>query len=309
MPLPSISLERLNAGLDHALLTDACETWGFFQLVDHGLPDEALTETLDAMATFFALPAARKRAIERTKDNPWGFYDRELTKNVKDHKEIFDVGPENGVQIPQWPEGEDLFKARISAFYASAEVIALRVVAHIARTLDSPPETLLASFEGHTSYLRLNYYPLCDDPAPASSPTVPIRGELGISHHSDAGAVTVLLQDGKPGLQVEHQGRWVSVEAPRGALIVNIGDVVQVWSNDRYQAPLHRVLASDTFRRFSAPYFLNPSFETNYAPLEATCREQPARYRPINWGAFRAGRAAGDYANYGEEIQIAQFRI
>ena len=118
-----------------------------------------------------------------------------------------------------------------------------------------------------------------------------------------------LLQDGNPGLQVEHKGSWVSAESPRGSLIINIGDVVQVWSNDRFKAPVHRVLASSRFVRYSAPFFLNPSFETDYAPLAAACVDEPARYRPINWGAFRAGRAAGDYANYGEEIQIAHFRV
>jgi isopenicillin N synthase-like dioxygenase len=110
-------------------------------------------------------------------------------------------------------------------------------------------------------------------------------------------------------LQVERNGQWNSVLADRGELIINVGDVVQVWSNDKYLAPIHRVLASSEFERFSAPFFLNPSFESYYAPLPAACTEESARYKPINWGAFRAGRAAGDYANYGEEIQIAHFRV
>ncbi len=119
----------------------------------------------------------------------------------------------------------------------------------------------------------------------------------------------MLLQDGHPGLQVEKEGRWHTVDAERGSIIINIGDVVQVWSNDRYKAPLHRVLASDTHTRYSAPFFLNPSFETNYAPLQSTQMHGRALYRPINWGEFRNGRAAGDYADVGEEIQIAHYRL
>ena len=70
------------------------------------------------------------------------------------------------------------------------------------------------------------------------------------------------------------------------------------------------MLANADYERYSAPFFYNPSYQTNYAPLPGTVSEQmPARYRPINWGEFRAGRAAGDYANYGEEIQISQFRV
>ena len=158
-------------------------------------------------------------------------------------------------------------------------------------------------------YLRLNHYPLCENPAPADAPTGPPVGHLGISHHSDAGAVTVLLQDGHSGLQVERNGTWHNVDADRGSIIINIGDVVQVWSNDRYQAPLHRVLASDCHVRYSAPFFLNPSFQTDYAPLQTAHRNDSPRYRPINWGDFRNGRAAGDYADVGEEIQIAHYRI
>ena len=308
MSIPTIHLARLDDGHDHDLLASACAEWGFFKLAAHDIPEKVCAQTLDAMERFFALPSQTKRAIERTKENPWGFFDRELTKNVKDHKEIFDIGPENESQIPQWPSGYPEFKLKIEQFYSASESIALRLVGHIAKTLNTQPAILLSSFEQHTSYLRLNYYPTCDNPAPASSPTVPLYGELGISHHSDAGAVTVLLQDGNPGLQVERHGEWFCVEAGRGELIINVGDVVQVWSNDRYKAPLHRVLASSEFERFSAPFFLNPSFESNYAPLPAICTQDTARYRPINWGAFRAGRAAGDYANYGEEIQIAHFR-
>ena len=307
--LPKISLRQLDAGVGHDRLTDACATWGFFELIDHGVSSQVLNTTLDTMARFFALPVATKRAIERTKDNPWGFYDRELTKNVKDHKEIFDIGPAVGLYAPQWPNHEPQFKADIQRFYNGAESIALRLIAHIATTLDTPPEVLLSGFERHTSFLRLNYYPTCDNPAPADSPTVPRYGELGISHHSDAGAITVLLQDGNAGLQVERDGKWTSVAAERGGLIINLGDVVQVWSNDQYRAPLHRVLASSEQSRLSAPFFLNPSFETDYAPLPSVSQETPPRYRPINWGAFRTGRADGDYANYGEEIQIAHFRI
>ena len=94
-----------------------------------------------------------------------------------------------------------------------------------------------------------------------------------------------------------------AVEPNPDAFVINIGDVVQVWSNDRYPAPLHRVIASAQEERYSAPYFFNPSYAANYAPLSS-----PPHYRPINWGEFRAGRAAGDYADHGEEIQISHFR-
>ena len=162
-----------------------------------------------------------------------------------------------------------------------------------------PADFLADGFAGdHTSFLRLNYYPPCEEP----------DLHLGISPHSDAGALTVLVHDGNPGLQFRHEGQWHSLDAEMGSLIINIGDIVQVWSNDLYRAPLHRVLAG-VQDRCSAPYFYNPRYDTNYAPLPGALGEDAPHYRSINWGEFRAGRAAGDYADLGEEIQISHFRV
>ena len=162
----------------------------------------------------------------------------------------------------------------------------------------------------HTSYQRLNYYPPCSLPAPADAPHVPVTGHLGISHHTDSGAITVLLQDAQPGLQMWQGDRWHLIAPHADALVINIGDVVQVWSNDRYRAPLHRVLAHASTPRYSAPYFYNPDYAAVYEPLLGACDSaHPPRYQPISWGEFRAARAVGDYADQGEEVQISDYRI
>jgi isopenicillin N synthase-like dioxygenase len=135
-----------------------------------------------------------------------------------------------------------------------------------------------------------------------------VDGHLGVNHHTDAGAITLLLQDDQPGLEVFHDNAWCLVEPRRDALVVNIGDIVQVWSNDRYRATLHRGLASADAERFSAPFFFNPTYGAEYAPLPSMIdADHPPIYRPINWGEFRARRAAGDYANRGEYTQISHY--
>ena len=97
---------------------------------------------------------------------------------------------------------------------------------------------------------------------------------------------------------------WHSVEPIPGAFTINIGDMVQVWSNDLYRAPPHRVLAMDSSDRYSLPFFYNPSYDAVIEPLVG-----PPRYRPISWGEFRRRRAGGDYASYGTEVQISEWRI
>ena len=140
---------------------------GIFELVNHPIAPALCDEMLLAMQHFFALPLADKRACERTEHNHWGFYDRELTKNVQDWKQLYDVGPEHGTCVPQWPEKQDGFRHTTEAFYSACESTALGLVGAIARALGEAPDGLLSSFRDHSSYLRMNYYPLCHNPAPA----------------------------------------------------------------------------------------------------------------------------------------------
>lgn len=290
------------------VLIDACRNWGFFELSGHSVGEDLMAEALAVTRKFFNQPQAVKNQIQRTADNCWGFYDSELTKNRRDLKEILDIGPDQdsgplaGARA-QWPDDAH-FVGVISELMLAMHDTALEVVSRVMQTLQTDAD-VLAPFADHSSFLRLNYYPHSDNPAAADTPWLPEEGELGIHHHSDAGAVTVLLQDEVPGLQVHQGDAWHTVPGERSRIIINIGDIVQVWSNDEYKAPLHRVLASQGRERISIPYFLNPDYHYSYAPLGT---EVP-RYRAINWGEFRSRRSQGDYADVGEEVQISDYRL
>src|SRR5256885_473837 len=165
---------------------------------------------------------------------------------------------------------------------------------------DAGGEMARAFAPAHPSYLRLNFYPL-GDPLAAETGSA---ADLGVHHHTDAGALTVLVQDGVSGLQVHHDGCWHDVEPRADAFTINIGDMVQVWSNDGYRAPPHRVLAMERAERISIPFFYNPAYSADIRPLVGT-----PHYRPLNWGEFRRRRADGDFADYGTEVQISDWRI
>jgi isopenicillin N synthase-like dioxygenase len=298
-----------------AAIDAACRTWGCFLIRGFERVSELDASLLRAfesgMHAFFALPSAQRHAIERTAQNTWGYYDRELTKNTRDWKEIFDVGPESGANVPQWPGALPGFRPLIERYYRACESLAFPLLRALSACLGMPAAHLDPFFAGHTSFLRLNHYPPCPVPAGPDDPSGTGGGTtaFGINHHTDAGALTLLFQDRQPGLQLFRDGSWYLVEPLPGTLTVNIGDIVQVWSNDRYAAPLHRVLANSTATRYSAAFFFNPASAANYAPLPSLCAQEPPRYRPINWGAFRTQRAAGDYADLGTEIQISDFRL
>jgi isopenicillin N synthase-like dioxygenase len=306
--LPVIDVSDLRHAATQREVDSACREWGFFQIVGHGIADRTLDALRRQMRAFFALPTASKHAIMRTAENPWGFYDRELTKRTRDWKQVFDYGPPDGGAImPQLPRELPRFGSAVARFYAECDALAFELVEVIAGNLGTPPGALDSCFRpDHTSFLRLNYYPPC--PLPARQADSSPGGHLGVNAHTDSGALTLLLQDDQPGLEVFHDGAWCLVEPRRDALVVNIGDIVQVWSNDRYTAALHRGLVSANAERFSAPFFFNPAYRTWYAPLSSTVDAgHPARYRPIHWGEFRARRAAGDYADHGEYHSIHHY--
>jgi isopenicillin N synthase-like dioxygenase len=310
--LPIIDVRNLGDRDTLAAIDAACSDWGFFQIVGHAF-DTSLIEALQReMRAFFAQPLAAKHAIMRTSENPWGFYDRELTKRTRDWKQVYDYGPPEGDSLrPQWPVARPTFRSVIEAWYAACDALALRLLGAISLNLGMPAHHLNGDFRPrHTSFLRLNYYPRCPTPARPTDLSLGVEGHLGVNHHTDAGAITLLLQDDQPGLEVFHENAWWLVEPRREALVVNIGDIVQVWSNDRYRAALHRGLVAAEAERYSAPFFFNPVYSADYAPLPTTVDEaHPPRYRAINWGEFRSHRHSGDYADHGEYVHIGHYQL
>jgi isopenicillin N synthase-like dioxygenase len=294
-------------------IAQACKTWGFFQVINHGISSAQIEAVWQQTHGLFALPLQEKLEILRSRENPWGFYNNELTKNQRDKKEVFDftregIDPIYG-QRNRWPQGRDEFRTTMMAYLEACTELSLKLLEAFCLGLDLPADFMRRDFAGnHTGFVRLNYYPI-KDPLADSSGDHQAAADLGIHHHTDAGGLTVLLQDQVSGLQVYRDGFWYDIPTVEGAMVINTGDMMQVWSNDIYKAAIHRVLAMDTRERYSIPFFFNPAAKCKVSPLPSVFDEHnPSRYRPIEWGSFRGKRSDGDYANYGTEVQISQFR-
>ena len=308
--IPIINLSTLEQAATQRALDHACRNWGAFYLIGHGIPQSMNDELFSQITRFFALQYEQKAAVSRTQANPWGYYDQELTKNKLDVKEVFDLASLDGARayIP-WPEKLPEFELITSCYLHLCQSLALTLLKAILENLGCRNEKLIEPFNRETSsFLRLNYYPATEQCA--SKVNAQTLSDFGVHEHTDAGALTILAMDKQPGLEIEHAGRWHSVEPLENAVLVNLGDILQVYSNDKYKAALHRVVSSKGQNRYSAPFFMNPNFETDYMPLPSTIdRKNPPQYSTINWGHFRKQRSLGDYADYGKEIQISDFRI
>ena len=209
----------------------------------------------------------------------------------------------------QLPSEEVLpnFRRTTAEYFDELSLLADRIAIILAKGLgqdrDSP--ILEGLRKAHSSYLRANYYPLCNEQA--SDGSTP----LGISPHRDAGFLTILLQDiDCHSLQILKEDHWVTIHpASKYAFTINTGDMAEVWSDGKYRAPLHRVLSNETKTRYSTPFFHNPQYEDLVQPLKDEPNvDSPPKFDNVLWGYFRAIRFAGDPTDLGVEIQVPHFR-
>ncbi|XP_075501713.1 protein LATERAL BRANCHING OXIDOREDUCTASE 1-like [Primulina tabacum] len=301
-----------------AEISDACRKWGFFQVINHGVPTRVREKIGLASRKFFALSQDEKRKVSRSEVNIFGYSDHEITKNVRDWKEVFDCTIENPTIVyasdepddeellelsNQWPDYPPELREACEENAAEMQKLAYKILALIGLSLGLPEDRFYGFFEHQTSFMRLNYYPPC--PAPQLA--------LGLGRHKDAGAMTILAQDDVGGLEVKRKadGEWVFVKPIPDAYIVNVGDLIQVWSNDRYESVEHRVKVNSEKERFSIPFFLNPSHNIWVEALEELIDDQnPAKYKGYSWGKFYATRKLSNFKKLtAENIQVHHFKL
>lgn len=311
-------------------ISTASQRWGFYHVLNHDISGEILQRMETQMRLFFSQPLELKRTVKRSESNSRGYANDELTKQRLDQKEIYDLGPGSSdasdlsaealrdLQIDgfnQWVSAEALpdFRNTIEEYFEASYNLSMSLMRSIAEHLPcfGYNRTFFdQQFNQHSSIFRLNHYPTSEADA-----------GLGISRHTDAGVLTVLWQDPMyPALEVysgskEHfdDGQWIPVDPIQGALTINAGDMLQVWTNNLFKAPEHRVQSSkDGHDRHSAAFFLNPNYDTIVAPRPCNAKDAAdsfeSSYAPIRWGDFRIARFRGDYADVGEEIQIEKYK-
>jgi isopenicillin N synthase-like dioxygenase len=160
------------------------------------------------------------------------------------------------------------------------------------------------------SMLRLNHYPVGDPVPDAERAGLAELGPTALGYHTDPGIITLLIQDDTGGLQTEsHQHGWINVPPQPGTIVVNLGDCMQAYTNDRYRAAVHRVVPMTKRRRFSIPYFSNPPRDAMVAPL-AALSSGGARYRSFAWREFMDARAYDNFADLGaDDAQVTDYRV
>jgi len=257
-------------------ILQACQAVGFFYLKGHGISESLQTALWAQAQQFFAQPDAAKVALARSPETNCGYVgvqkERLDPTQPWDLKEAFNVGLKS-----IWPITLPDFKRAVSAFYQDCtQRVALQVLQAFAIALELPPH-YFDDKHGENYFLRLLHYP------PVAEPLA--DGQLRAGAHTDYGSITLLLQDSVGGLEVQtRDGQWIPAPPLPGTVVVNVGDAMQRWTNDRLQSTLHRVNTGSgaQHHRYAVALFCDPNPEVMLACLPS-CADptNPPRYAPI----------------------------
>lgn len=285
-------------------IREANESVGFMVVRGHGVPDPVTRAMHDSCLAFFDLTVEEKLTVHpddpTTSRGYMPLRSRALAYSRGDATppdlvEFFASGKHDvdwtdpyygsdraGVHFHPnlWPERPVGMQAAWAAYYREMERLSLRLMRLFALALGLQEHWFDDSIDRHCSNLFANHYPAYDGPIEA--------GQLRLGAHTDYGSLTIVHQDGDiGGLQVRSGGRWVDVPAIPGTFVVNIGDLLARWTNDRWVSTLHRVVNPDagrigSSRRISIPFFHQPNYDARIECIP-TCLvpgERP-RHEPV----------------------------
>lgn len=257
-------------------LSSACQEWGFFQIVNHGIPHSLLDEIKGVAKEFFNLPLQEKQKYA-TQPGVFQGYGK-IFVVAEDQK--LDWGdllalalmPNKLKNLALWPTVPTKFRDTVERYAIEVERVAQEVLSLFAENLHLETDYFKNKFGSEPmNMMRMNFYPPCPTPDLV----------LGLSPHSDGGGITLLLQDDQTeGLHVRKNNEWVPVQPIPYALVVNIGDLVEVMTNGRYKSVEHRAVTSQERARLSVALFYNASMDAEVAPsTKLVDEDHQVRYR------------------------------
>jgi isopenicillin N synthase-like dioxygenase len=277
-----------------------CEDTGFLVIANHGINPDLIAGAFAAASDFFDLEHDRKLALKIGDLNigylPYGAQivrTSKVNNNTKPNlSESFYIVTDRSPDDPEirtgnslyglnrWPEEMPSFKARTMAYFQAMRPLAHKMVSVIAVSLGLPSDYFDVDFHEPTVTLRLIRYPSHDAAE---------DNQFGFAPHIDTSFLTLLAQSALPGLEVRtREGNWIRPPAIPGTFVMNTGEMLSRYSNDRYQPTPHRVVNANNSLRHAVPFFYGPSLDAVIRPVD-TCigADNPARYEPLLYADHR----------------------
>lgn len=286
-----------------AQLRDALENIGFLIVVNHGVSPALTDGIVEEARRFHALPLDEKLKLATGRGQgsgftgylPSGAYSVK-TSEVNDNdqpdlNEAFFMDRERAPDDPdvlagklfrepnKWPGGLPGFRAFMLRYWAAMEEFSQQLLPVFATALDLPPDYFDAAFVDAQCVQRLSHFP----------PTSYRDNQFGLAPHTDANFFTVLPQANVEGLYIRPQGRkWIKAPRIPGSFVINAGDMLKRWTNDRFLSTQHLAINLTDRHRYSTPFFYTPHIDHPIVCLPTCCSaDNPPRYPPITYGEYR----------------------
>ncbi|KAG6382294.1 hypothetical protein SASPL_158039 [Salvia splendens] len=295
--LPTIDLLEIDSSNEetrkkcHEVVKKAAMEWGVMHLVNHGIPEELTNRVKAAGKEFFELPVEEKEkyANDQVAGNVQG-YGSKLANNASGQLEWEDyffhcVLPEDKRDFSIWPNHPADYVAATSEYAKQVRGLATKILSVLSIGLGLEKDRLekeVCGTEDLILQMKINFYPKCPQPELA----------LGVEAHTDVSALTFILHNMVPGLQVFYEGKWVTAKCVPNSIIMHIGDTIEILSNGRYKSILHRGLVNKDKVRISWAVFCETDKDKIVLqPLPETVSEaEPPRFTPRTFAQHLKGK-------------------
>ncbi|OIW04487.1 hypothetical protein TanjilG_24184 [Lupinus angustifolius] len=283
--VPVISLSQPHHFLVKEI-TQVASEWGFFLLTDHGISPTLIQRLQEVGHEFFALPQMDKEAYANDPSmGRFEGYGTKMTKNFEEKLEWVDyyfhlMAPLSRVNYNMWPQNPACYREITEDYSKEMLRVTNKVLELLSEGLGLESKVLKSSLGNEEIELemKINMYPPCPQPELA----------LGVEPHTDMSALTLLIPNDVPGLQVWKDNNWVAVNYLHNALFVHIGDQLEVLSNGKYKSVLHRSLVNKERMRMSWAVFVVPPHDTVIGPLSLLLNYQnPSKFSTKTFAEYR----------------------
>ncbi|KAL1190892.1 Flavanone 3-dioxygenase 3 [Cardamine amara subsp. amara] len=273
----------------------ACKGFGFFQIINHGVPSSVVNDAVDAATRFFDLSADEKmHLVSNNFHDPvrYGTSINHSTDKVYYWRDfIKHYSHPLSKWIDLWPSNPPCYKEKMGKYAEATHVLHKQAIEAISESLGLEKTYLQEEIEEGSQVMAVNCYPVCPEPEMA----------LGMPPHSDFGSLTILLQSGQGLEMMDSNKKWVSVPYIEGALIVLLGDQIEVMSNGIYKSMIHRVTVNKDFKRLSFASLHSLPMQKKISPAPQLVNED----RPAAYGEF----SFNDFLDFVSSNDITQQRF
>ncbi|KAK1378436.1 Gibberellin 2-beta-dioxygenase 1 [Heracleum sosnowskyi] len=271
--IPVVDLSNPNA---KAHIVNACQEFGFFKVINHGVPMEAVTKLEAQARSFFKLPQNYKN-----KAAPFGYGNKNIGRKGDTgwvEYLLFGTNTELISQNSLTILPND-FWLMVDKYLSAIKKMACGILELIADELSLQPKNVwsrLLSDEKSDSFFRINHYPASD------------RNELGFGEHTDPQIISVIRSNNASGLEIAlKDGTWVQVPADPNSFFITVDDCLQVMTNGRFKSVKHRVITESMKERISMIYFGGPPLTEKIAPSTSLMQEEESLYKEFTWGEYK----------------------